>query len=201
MMKKLLLFFWVVFAHQAIANEQFAYQNWVADIGGKTTEAYTIADPSTSFGTFCSGDQCLFYLHQGLSCAPGMKYSVLMNSLSISTALTMECTQINSNTFQILTPFNAVLQAIQTGDSIGFAVALQSGAFAVARFSLLGAKGAVERVLVGASTAKQKEQTQMVPPIIQVFPQIQIVPNPQANPNQGQSPQGNPNKFNKDISI
>ena len=176
------------------AGEKFAYQNWVAEMGGQTNEAYTIADSSTSFGTFCSNEQCLFYLHQNLNCTPGAKYSVLMNSPSISTALSMECTPINGNVFQILTPYNAVLQATQAGESIGFAVALQSGAFAVTRFSLLGAKPAIERVLTEAANSKSREQK---PPQIIIVPPLQIVPKVLPNQPQDSIPKSN----GKDISI
>ncbi len=62
------------------------------------------------------------------------------------------------NLFQILDPFEAVLRATQTGEMIGFAVALQSGAFAVNRFSLVGAKPAIERVLLEATKSKFREQ-------------------------------------------
>ena len=81
-----------------------------------------------------------------------------MNSQTVSTALSMECSQIGGNLFQILDPFEAVLRAAQSGEMIGFAVALQSGAFAVTRFSLAGAKPAIERVLVEAANSKLKEQ-------------------------------------------
>ncbi len=141
------------------ANAQkLASQNWVADLNGQTNEAYTANDSKSSFGVFCSGEKCLFYLHQGLNCTPGTKYSVLVNSQTVSTALSMECTQIGGNLFQILDPFEAVLRATQAGEMIGFAVALQSGAFAVNRFSLLGAKPAIERVLLEAAQSKLKGQ-------------------------------------------
>ena len=81
-----------------------------------------------------------------------------MNSQTISTALSMECTQIGGNLFQILDPFEAVLKATQAGEMIGFAVALQSGAFAVTRFSLVGAKPAIERALLEAAKSKLREQ-------------------------------------------
>jgi len=132
--------FTLLAVNQALAGEKVGYQNWIAELGGKTNEAYTIADQNTSFGAFCSGEECLFYLRQGFNCTPGVKYSVLMNSPSVSNALKMECTMINGNIFQILSPFESVLKATQTGDTIGFALALQSGAFAVTQFSLLGAK-------------------------------------------------------------
>mgnify|MGYP000125433794 FL=1 len=133
-------------------------QNWVVDLNGQKNEAYTANDSKSSFGVFCSGEKCLFYLHQALKCDPGAKYSVLMNSQAVSTALSMECTQIGGNLFQILDPFEAVLKATQTGEMIGFAVALQSGAFAVTRFSLVGAKPAIERALLEAAKSKFRDQ-------------------------------------------
>ena len=142
--------------------QKLASQNWVVDLNGQKNEAYTANDSKSSFGVFCSGEKCLFYLHQALKCDPGAKYSVLMNSQAISTALSMECTQIGGNLFQILDPFEAVLKATQTGEMIGFAVALQSGAFAVTRFSLAGAKPAIERALLEA--AKSKFRDQKLPP-------------------------------------
>jgi hypothetical protein len=141
-----------------VQAEKLASQNWVVDLNGQTNEAYTANDSKSSFGVFCSGEKCLFYLHQSLKCDPGAKYSVLMNSLAISTALSMECTQIGGNLFQILDPFEAVLKAAQAGEMIGFAVALQSGAFAVNRFSLVGAKPAIERALLEAAKSKFRDQ-------------------------------------------
>lgn len=165
----------------AHATENIAYQNWAVNIGEEKNEAYTIVDPNTSFGVFCGGDQCLFYLHQGFNCTPGTKYSVLMNSSTISTALTMECTLIRGNLFQILTPFNEVLQAIQVGGTIGFAIALQSGAFAVTRFSLQGSKLAVDRVLTQAATKKNSEHSlapKQLPPPAKSMPALPKLPQP-----------------------
>lgn len=157
LIKYLLVLFMVLLAISAQA-EKLVSQNWVVDLNGQTNEAYTANDSKSSFGVFCSGEKCLFYLHQALKCDPGTKYSVLMNSQSISTALSMECSQIGGNLFQILDPFDAVLKATQAGELIGFAVALQSGAFAVTRFSLVGAKPAIERALLEAAKSKFRDQ-------------------------------------------
>lgn len=146
----LLAFLTFLIQGQAFANEKVAYQNWVVDIGGVTTEAYTANDANSSFGLFCTGDKCLFYLHQPLRCQPNQKYSVLMNSAAISTALTMQCTQVGGNLFEILDPFAAVFKATQSGGMIGFAVALQSGAFAVTTFNLAGASDAIKRTIAEA---------------------------------------------------
>ena len=113
-----------------------------------------------------------------------------MNSLSVSTALTMECTPINGTLFQILSPFETVLKATQIGDSIGFAVALQSGAFAVSRFSLAGAKPAIDRLLMEAASSKQKEQKttpKYSPPPAQITPKN--------TPNLNQKPPSNENSI------
>ena len=68
----------------------------------------------------------------------------------------MQCTQIGGNLFQILDPFDAVLNAVKAGDTIGFAVALQSGAFGVTRFSLAGSTEAIRRALEEAAKAAQR---------------------------------------------
>lgn len=142
----------------AIAGDKVTYQNWVVDMNGQTNEAHTAADANTSFGVFCAKEQCLFYLRQGLNCTPGASYPILMNSANLSTSLTIECTSINGNIFQVLKPFNEVLRATRSGDSIGFAVGLELGAFAASRFSLLGAKSAIDRVLIEAANSKKKEK-------------------------------------------
>jgi hypothetical protein len=142
----------------ATAGEKLGYLNWVADLSGQVNEAYTINGPQSSFGMFCSADKCLFYLHQALRCQPGEKYSVLMNSPPISAAIRMECTLVGGNLFQILEPFDQVMKGVQNGETIGFAVALQSGAFAANSFSLLGAKQAINRVMQEANQSKLKKQ-------------------------------------------
>lgn len=88
-----------------------------------------------------------------------------MNSSTVSTALSMQCTQIGGNLFQILDPFDAVLNAVKAGDTIGFAVALQSGAFGVTRFSLAGSTEAIRRALQEAAKAAAPSQAPPASPV------------------------------------
>ena len=157
-MKHLVVTVLLLASSLATAGEKVAYLNWTADLSGHVNEAYTINGPQSSFGMFCSTDKCLFYLHQALRCQPGEKYSVLMNSPPISAAIRMECTLIGGNLFQILEPFDQVMKGVQNGETIGFAVALQSGAFAANTFNLLGAKQAINRVMQEANQSKLKKQ-------------------------------------------
>ena len=157
-MKTLVISLLLLASSLATAGEKLGYLNWEADLSGQVNEAYTINGPQSSFGMFCSADKCLFYLHQALRCQPGEKDSVLMNSPPISAAIRMECTLVGGNLFQILEPFDQVMKGVQNGETIGFAVALQSGAFAANSFSLLGAKQAINRVMQEANQSKLKKQ-------------------------------------------
>jgi hypothetical protein len=109
----------------------------------------------------------------------------------------MECTLIGGNLFQILTPFDVVLKASQTGQSIGFAVALQSGDFAVTRFSLLGAKPAIDRALAQAAVSGQRKQAAPPSPQMNVAPPVWI--NPQTP--QNRAPHLQPKSSSKEVSI
>jgi hypothetical protein len=164
-MYKFTICFLLCLSTWSMAAEKVPYQQWVVEVNGMNTEAYTVNDSKDSFGLFCSGTQCLFYLHQNFQCQPGGTYAVLMNSASVSGALKMQCTQVGGNLFSILDPFNQVLGAIKSGDTIGFAVALQSGAFSVARFSLAGAPEAVQKTLIDAAQSRQRTSPIMPTPI------------------------------------
>jgi hypothetical protein len=157
-MKQLIAAILILSPYIAIAGEKMTYQNWAVDLSGQTNEAYTVAEDNTSLGLFCAKEQCLFYLRQGFNCTAGASYPILMNSASTTTSLSMECTIINGSRFQVLKPFNEVLRATQSGGSVGFVVGLKSGTFAASRFSLLGAKSAIDRVLIEAATSKKREQ-------------------------------------------
>ena len=131
----------------AQANEQVAYQNWIVDIGSETVEAHTANESNSSIGLFCGGTTCVFYLNANIKCQPNHKDAVLMNGSSTSSAISMQCTTIGGHYFEVLDPFEAVLNTIKSSEVIGFAVALEGGGFTVARFSLSGALQAIQRTI------------------------------------------------------
>ena len=153
----------VLGAGSVLANEKIAYQNWVVDIGPETTEAYTANESNSSLGLFCGGTTCVFYLNPNLNCQPNTKNAVLMNGSVVSAAIGMQCALIGQHYFQILDPFDQVLNAVRVGGNIGFAVALQGGAFSVYRFSLSGALPAVQRALDEVSKKRQIRPVQPLP--------------------------------------
>ena len=143
------------------ANDRVVYQNWIVDIGTETVEAYTANDSSSSLGLFCGGSACTFYLNPNLNCQPNAKNVVLMNSSNQSAAITMQCTLVGKHYFQILDPFDRVFSAVKAGGSIGFAVAIQGGAFSVYRFSLNGAAPALQRALDESAKKRLVKPTQV----------------------------------------
>ena len=147
----------------AFANEKITYQNWVVEAGPETTEAYTVNDSNSSLGLFCGGTTCVFYLNPNLNCQPNTKNAVLMNGAAVSAAIGMQCTLVGKHYFQILDSFDQVLNAVRTGSNIGFAVALQGGAFSVYRFSLNGAVPAIQRALDEAPKKRQPKPAQPSP--------------------------------------
>ena len=148
---------------QVLANEKIAYQNWVVEIGPETTEAYTANESNSSLGLFCGGTTCVFYLNPNLNCQPNTKNTVLMNGTAVSASIGMQCTLVGKHYFQILDPFDQVLNAVKAGGNIGFAVALQGGAFSVYRFSLNGALPALQRALDEAAKKRQVRPSQPMP--------------------------------------
>lgn len=136
------------------ANEKLTYQNWAVELGSDSTEAYTANESASSFGLFCGGTTCVFYLKQNINCVPNTKNAVLMNTGHTSAAIGMQCTLVGKYYFQILDNFDLVFNAVKIGESIGFAVALQGGAFSVARFSLQGAMPAIQKTIDLAARKK-----------------------------------------------
>ena len=157
--------FAVLFASLSVcqANDKLAYQNWAVESGPDSTEAYTANESTSSFGLFCGGTTCVFYLKQNIHCAPNTKNAVLLNTGLTSAAIGMQCTLVGNYYFQILDNFDVVFNAIKTGESIGFAVALQGGAFSVARFSLQGAIPAIQKTIDEATRKKLRSAPNQQP--------------------------------------
>jgi hypothetical protein len=162
----------VFFSGNLWAIEKIAIGDWVVQTSTGSIEASTSAG-ATSFGMYCQADQCVFYLHDNLRCQPGSKSPILMSGLGNAASLTTQCAQINGVLFQILEPFNTVLNEVKRGGIVSFAVPLQNGSFGISRFSLNGGIEAVRQALQEVGNAKQapaKPVTPLVPPVESVQP-------------------------------
>jgi hypothetical protein len=138
------------------ASELRGYQDWHVQATPNAIEAYTSPNSSTTFGLYCAGDQCMFYLRDPLLCKPGATSPILMSSIQSAAALSIKCVQINGSLFQILDPFVLVLDTIRQGGVVSFAVPLQNGTFGVTSYSSRGSNEAIKQVLKEAAQSKYK---------------------------------------------
>lgn len=149
----ILSLFVLIYTLHCSAEQELKYQNWAVQIGEDTVEAYTFNDSKSSFGFFCKGETCLYYLNLSLECSSNSKTPVLMSGDGAGSAFMMTCMKLGGRNFQILDDPEVVKRAVNSGKKIGFSVALQGGDFMLAQFSLNGAQAAIERAIV---EAKQK---------------------------------------------
>jgi hypothetical protein len=133
------------------------------------TEAYTTSESNTTFGIFCSANQCMFYVYQPTVCLPNQRYPALVGNQLQSQAIAMKCTLVGGKLFLVLEPFNTILQASQIGEQISFVVSLQSNEFITTRFSLLGARQAITQAL---QISSQKAVPKVSPPVQPAPPKI-----------------------------
>ena len=161
---------WVgVIVNQALlADELVTLGDWRATAKGNSLEAFTSSGSSATFGLYCADNQCVFYLHNGLSCQAGSRSITLMSSVNSAASLSTECANIGANKFQILHPFADVLRTIKQGGIVNFAAPLQTGQIGISSFSLLGSNEAINRVLTLAATRNPSPQPQ--PPADKTLP-------------------------------
>ena len=151
------------------AAEKIIFGDWTVQTSPGSIEASTSVGEN-SFGLYCQADQCMFYLHDSLRCQPGAKSPTLMSGSGSAASLNIQCTQINGVFFQILEPFNAVLEEVKRGGFVSFAVPLQNGTFGISRFSLNGGFDAVKKALQEAG------KNRPAPQIIQIIPPTLLIP-------------------------
>lgn len=158
------------------AAEAIVQGDWIIQTTSASIEASTSAG-GTSFGMYCQADQCMFYIHDNLRCQPAMRSPILMSGAGNAASLNIQCTQVNGVLFQILEPFNTVLDEIKRGGAVSFAVPLQNGTFGVSSFSLKGGFDAVKIALQEAGKNKPRPKAVVpLPEIIQIVPPALVIP-------------------------
>jgi hypothetical protein len=132
-------------------GQQAKFDDWYVERSNQAAEAYTTSGTDTSLGVYCANGNCMFYLRVPLNCITGAVSTALFNSGNISGPVSMQCMMIGQRPFQVLTPFNDVMNYISQGAPVGLAVPLHGGVFAVSRFETRGAKQAIDHALKESS--------------------------------------------------
>lgn len=98
----------------------------------------------SAMGVIC-GKSCSVFVNVMTSCKSGDVYPVLVNSSAGAVSLTLKCHVVDEYYLLATNAEGDVLDAIESGGEVGFAVPLASGKFSVSRFSLGGAMPSIRR--------------------------------------------------------
>ena len=144
------------FSNTAIANK-VPVGDWTLDVGDNYTEAFTGNVSGSTFGFFCYGESCSFYVNTNTKCDQDAQIPILINSDSGATFVNTSCTQFPTKdgiSYYMTINDKDVATSISKGDAIGFAFPLVGGQFKVVRFSLHGALDASNKAATLFSTLK-----------------------------------------------
>jgi hypothetical protein len=109
----------------------------------------TMNDSKAVLGKYCffEENQCLWLLLNDIDCNNKNEYPVLINSDVAADHMTMICTKMADGTPRYaISPFDTINAHIEKSNRIGIAFPLDSGKFQISRFSLTGAKDAMQLI-------------------------------------------------------
>lgn len=149
-------------AFAAQAGDKRLHADWVSDVDGGYTEAFTTNESGAHLGMLCF-EKCVYYYRPNFSCRDGAVYSSLISSAAGASPVDIRCAVINATRGPkfalIFTDFEQIQQAISGGGSLGIAIALKSGEFNVSRFSLDGVLPALGRATRAAAAAASGQRS------------------------------------------
>jgi len=138
--------------------------NWQADTFSEGVYAATLNDSESLLGQYCYPDQgsCLWLLGLKTRCESGHEYPILANSDLGARELSLRCgNRLESGYYQyVFTNFDAINDIVTTASQLGFAIPVEGDQFRVVRFSLDGARSAVDGMRSRASEEKNKPARQ-----------------------------------------
>lgn len=105
---------------------------------------------------FIEAAGCEAYVALDATCDNGEYYPLMINSPVGAYPIRGKCTNVGNTQVLAIQEFDNAIEAFQSGDEIGFALPMASGAFKVVRFPTAGATLAITR----ARTLPKKKETQ-----------------------------------------
>jgi hypothetical protein len=115
------------------------YGLWtVSSRGGDGFLATIRNDAGSVFGMLCNNGDCVPFFNPAIACDPGYSYPALINAPSAAAAVIVKCTKYGDVKVLVLPESKPIIDAMTIGGELGIAFPMQSGQFAVSRFSLTG---------------------------------------------------------------
>jgi hypothetical protein len=134
--------------------------SWQTDAFSEGVYAATLNDSENLIGQYCYPDQgsCLWLLGLKTRCESGHEYPILANSDVGAREVTVRCgSRLESGLYQyVFTNFDAIDEIVKGSSRLGFAVPLADDQFRVIRFSLDGARAAIDGMRARAADATNK---------------------------------------------
>lgn len=144
------------------SDPRLTYGNWSVFLSDDKKDLIAATeqdgDKFLAYRCFTEQGKCVHVLVIATGCTEGQEYPVLVNASSGSLAIECLCSE-NDGTYELLpTDFDKIHGALTSSTGpIGFAVPLASGQFKVVRFSLTGAKAAME---AAEAAARRKDSSE-----------------------------------------
>jgi len=134
-------------ASSAQAGER-RFGDWTVRVmaDGEGMYALTVNDSGGQLGLICFGStgKCLWVLSNKINCKDRSTYPVLVNADSGAASTHVACMKLDGEPVYAFGEYDVIDRTIRQSERIGIAAPLQSGQFAVTRFSLRGASAAIE---------------------------------------------------------
>jgi hypothetical protein len=122
------------------------YGDWsVQSLGGTMYMASTGNSSGSKFGEICDADGCLAFFNPQVECEDGHRYPALVNSPSGAVNVVLTCKKIDDLYLLTLPDATTLTDPLSIGGELGIAFPMQSGQFAVSRFSMTGGLRACAR--------------------------------------------------------
>lgn len=131
------------------AHAQETFGSWtVVPLDADSYFAASVNDSGGLLGKSCSRQGCRWIMTTNTNCESGSSYSALMSSGLGAVPVNLIC-QPNEKTSgrYLIQEFEIMDKAVAGSQQVGFAVALKSGEFRVARFSTTGWSQAADKLI------------------------------------------------------
>lgn len=132
------------------------YGDWIVqDLGSNLYMASTGNSSGSRFGELCDAGGCIAFFNPQIVCEDGHAYPALINSPAGAVNLQLTCKKVDALYLLTLPDASDLTDPLSIGGQLGIAFPMQSGEFAVSRFSMTGGLRACARTeqLAKPSTA------------------------------------------------
>ncbi|WP_193166258.1 hypothetical protein [Microbulbifer hainanensis] len=133
----------------SLAADGYGSWKWAYFDDNSGTFALTASDSGKALTQVCyfNTGECIYSVNFPASCETGSSYSALVNSDTAAFTIDMVCHNSTSlGGFYNLADFDRIDQIVRKSNKVGFAMAMEGGAFSVVRFSLSGSSATLDEM-------------------------------------------------------